>query len=34
MRFSGARLEVIEAWGHLPPLERPAELADAVLRFV
>jgi pimeloyl-ACP methyl ester carboxylesterase len=33
-RIPGARLEVIEACGHLPPVERPAEFADSVLRFV
>lgn len=33
-RIRGARLEVIERCGHLPPIERPAEFADAVLRFL
>ena len=33
-RIKGARLEVIERSGHLPPIERPAEFADGVARFV
>jgi pimeloyl-ACP methyl ester carboxylesterase len=33
-RIAGARLEVIDGCGHLPPLERPAEFADAVGRFL
>jgi pimeloyl-ACP methyl ester carboxylesterase len=33
-RIAGARLEVIEECGHLPPVERPVEFADAVLRFL
>jgi pimeloyl-ACP methyl ester carboxylesterase len=33
-RIPGARLEVIERCGHLPPIERPAEFAAAVLRFI
>src|SRR5262245_11925975 len=31
---NAARLEVIDACGHLPPVERPVEFADAVLRFL
>jgi pimeloyl-ACP methyl ester carboxylesterase len=33
-RIAGARLEVIDACGHLPPVERPAEFATSVLRFL
>ena len=33
-RIAGARLEVIEDCGHLPPVERPAEFADAIGRFL
>jgi len=33
-RIPGARLEVLERCGHLPAIERPAEFADAVLRFL
>ena len=33
-RIPGARLEVIEGCGHLPPIERPAEFARAVLAFL
>src|SRR5438128_4117599 len=33
-RIPGARLEVIERCGHLPPIERPAEFARAVLAFL
>jgi pimeloyl-ACP methyl ester carboxylesterase len=33
-RIPGARLEVIEGCGHLPQIERPAELAAAVLGFL
>jgi len=33
-RIPGARLEILERCGHLPAIERPAEFADAVLRFL
>jgi pimeloyl-ACP methyl ester carboxylesterase len=33
-RIRDARLEVIDGCGHLPPVERPAAFADAVLRFL
>jgi pimeloyl-ACP methyl ester carboxylesterase/alkanesulfonate monooxygenase SsuD/methylene tetrahydromethanopterin reductase-like flavin-dependent oxidoreductase (luciferase family) len=33
-RIPGAVLEVIDRCGHLPPIERPAEFASAVLRFL
>jgi pimeloyl-ACP methyl ester carboxylesterase len=33
-RIAGARLEVIEGCGHLPPVERPEAFADAVVRFL
>jgi pimeloyl-ACP methyl ester carboxylesterase len=33
-RIAGARLEVIERCGHLPPIERPTEFSDAVVRFL
>ncbi|HLK10010.1 MAG TPA: alpha/beta hydrolase [Candidatus Binatia bacterium] len=33
-RIPGARLEVIEACGHLPPVERPEAFAAAVLSFL
>jgi pimeloyl-ACP methyl ester carboxylesterase len=32
-RIRGARLEVVESCGHLPPVERPEAFAEAVLRF-
>jgi len=33
-RIAGARLEVIEGCGHLPPIEKPTAFADAALRFL
>jgi len=33
-RIPGAVLEVLDRCGHLPPIERPAEFAEAVLRFL
>lgn len=33
-RIKGARREIIEGCGHLPPLERPDAFAEAVLRFL
>ena len=33
-RIAGARLEVIDRCGHLPPIERPVEFAAAVVRFL
>ena len=33
-RIVGARLEVIDHCGHLPPVEKPAAFADAALRFL
>ncbi len=33
-RIRGARLEIIEECGHLPPVERPAAFAEAVLGFL
>ena len=33
-RIPGARLEVIERCGHLPPIERPAEFAARTLGFL
>lgn len=32
-RIRGARLEVIERCGHLPPVECPEAFAHAVIRF-
>jgi pimeloyl-ACP methyl ester carboxylesterase len=32
--IAGARLEVIDRCGHLPSIERPAALADAVTGFL
>jgi pimeloyl-ACP methyl ester carboxylesterase len=33
-RIRGATLEVLDRCGHLPPVERPGEFAEAVLRFL
>jgi pimeloyl-ACP methyl ester carboxylesterase len=33
-RIRGARLEVLEACGHLPPIEKPVAFAEAALRFL
>ncbi len=33
-KISGSRLHLIEACGHLPPLERPADFAAAVTAFL
>ena len=32
--IAGARVEVIDRCGHLPSLEQPGALADAVLGFI
>ena len=33
-RIRGATLEALNRRGHLPPVERPGEFAEAVLRFL